>query len=185
MRVSAITGLLLLTAAISNTELQGQSRRQGFWIGFGLGGGWNTSDGLDDEQPAGGAAFIRLGGTVSPKVLLGADAMGWSRDLDGSTVTRGHTTFTVMFYPDPVGGFFLKGGVGASWISVSSQILGATVTATKNGFGTTGGLGFDIRVSDNWSITPAADFLFQAFDAGNNLASTNSLFPPTVGFVRH
>lgn len=185
MRVSAIAGILFVMAAWPTTDLQAQSRRQGFWIGFGLGGGWNTSEGLDDERPAGGAAFIRLGGTVSPNVLLGADAMGWGRDLDGSTVTRGNTTFTVMFYPDPLGGFFLKGGVGGSWISVSSQILGATVTATENGFGATTGLGFDIRLSDNWSITPAADFLFQAFDAGNNLSSTNSLFLLTVGFVRH
>lgn len=185
MRVSAITGLLLFTAAFSTAELEAQSRRQGFWIGFGLGAGWNTSEALDDERPVGGAGYIRLGGTVSPNVLLGGEAIGWGRDLDGSTVTRGNTTFTVMYYPDPLGGFFLKGGVGASVISVSTQVLGATVTADKSGLGATGGLGFDLRLSDNWSITPAADFLFQAFDAGDNLSSTNTLFLLTVGFVRH
>jgi opacity protein-like surface antigen len=186
MRVLLTITVSLVLSILSHTALDGQqSRRQGFWIGFGPGGGWNTSEGLDDERRAGGALFVRLGGTVSPNVLLGGEAIGWGRSEDGATVTRGNTTFTALFYPSSTGGFFLKAGVGGSWVSVDTQVLGVNVSATENGFGLTGGLGIDIRLSDNWSFTPGADLLIQAFDAGPNLTSTNSLVLLTLGFVRH
>lgn len=183
MRLGALT--VGLTVVLGGQLSAQESRRQGFWIGFGLGGGVNTSEGLDDDRRAGGSVFVRLGGTVSPHVLLGGEAIGWGRSEDGATLTRGNTTFTAMFYPSPSGGFFLKGGIGGSFVSVSTQVLGTTVTATENGFGATAGLGYDARLSDNWSITPGIDFLWQAFDAGQNLSSTNSLLVFTIGFVRH
>lgn len=58
-------------------------------------------------------------------------------------------------------------------------------TEAERGFGSTLGAGWDIRLSRKLSLTPNADFLFQAFDAGENLQSTNTLLLLTVGLTFH
>ena len=151
--LAVLLGLVVVSAA------EGQeSRRRGFWIGFGAGGGWNTSEGLDDDRRGGGAAFIRLGGTVNPNLLLGGEIAGWGREDGGLTVTRGTTTFTAMYYPAADGGFYVKGGIGGSWVSVTTDNF--REVSTQDGFGATAGLGVDLRISDNWSITPAGQMLW-------------------------
>lgn len=156
-------------------------RRAGFWIGFGAGGGWNTSEGLEEGQRAGGALYLRMGGTPGRKVLIGGELIGWGRDADDATVGRGNATVSVLFYPSATGSFFLKGGVGGSSLEIERD----GSEETKNGFGSTLGAGWDIRLSRGLSLTPNADFLFQAFDAGENLQSTNTLFLLTLGLTFH
>jgi hypothetical protein len=173
--VSVAVSLMVLTAAV---EAQG---RQGFWIGFGLGGGVNTSQGLDDARRGGGAGYLRLGGTITPQVMLGAEALGWGRSERGATIARGNTTFMGLLYPSPTGGFFLKGGAGIATVGVTADILGTTVTSTENGFGTTVGLGVDARLGNNLYLTPNLDFLFQAFEGGR----TNTLVLFTLGLTWH
>lgn len=181
----AAVAVLLTPVAARGQEAPGPSegapRRAGFWIGFGLGGGWNTSEGLDDDQRAGGALYLRMGGSPSARVLLGGEVIGWGRDIDGTTVGRGNATFSVLFYPDRRGGLFLKGGVGGSNVTIERD----GETEAERGFGSTLGAGWDIRLSRKLSLTPNADFLFQAFDAGENLQSTNTLFLLTVGLTFH
>lgn len=175
----AALGLVLATSAV---KAQDEVRRDGFWIGAGVGAGWNTSEGLDDDRPFGGAGYIRLGGTVSPNVLLGGEAIGWGRTEDDVTLSRGNATFTAMIYPSSTGGFYLKGGLGVASINLSTSQGNVTVSVNEGGFGSTVGLGIDIPLG-RVSLTPAADWLFQAFDAGENLASTNTLFLLTLGLA--
>lgn len=156
-------------------------RRSGFWIGFGGGAGWNTSEGLDDDRRAGGALYLRMGGSPSQKLLIGGEIIGWGRELNEATVARGNATVSALFYPSRRGGLFLKGGLGGS----SLEIKRDGDNETENGFGSTLGVGWDIRLSRSLSLTPNADFLFQAFDAGENLQSTNTLFLLTLGLTFH
>lgn len=171
-----------LTLTLHGAWAQNDVRREGFWIGFGLGAGWNTSEGLDNDRRIGGAAYLRLGGTPSPNVLLGGETIGWARTEDDVTLSRGNATFTAMFYPSATGGFYLKGGIGVSSVTVAAEVGNTTVSTSEAGFGSTVGLGVDIPLG-RVSLTPAADWLFQAFDAGQNLASTNTLFLLTLGLA--
>lgn len=184
MRALRVTlmAALGLSLTLNAAEAQDQGRRDGFWIGFGLGAGWNTSEGLDDDRRIGGAAYLRLGGTPSPNVLLGGETIGWGRTEDDVTLTRGNATFTAMFYPSTTGGFYLKGGIGVSSVTVATEVGNTTVSTSEAGFGSTVGVGVDIPLG-RVSLTPAADWLFQAFDAGQNISSTNTLLLLTLGLA--
>lgn len=164
-----IVGLAALAlAAASPAEAQRELKHRGFWIGFGAGGGWNTSDELDGETLGGGAVYFRLGGTPSERLLVGGEVIGWFRDQDGATVSRGNVTLSLLLYPSRNGGLFLKGGVGAAQVTVSQTIGNVTTTVTDGGLGTTLGAGYDIRLGRNFYLTPNIDFLFQSIDDVNN-----------------
>jgi len=178
-----LAALVLLTSWTASA--QRLQRHDGFWIGFGLGGGWNTSEGLDDARRGGFAGYFRLGGSPSQKVLLGGEAIAWGRSENGVAVSRGNATFSIMFFPSRNGGFFLKGGVGGANVTVAASGFGVTVTDSQQGFGSTFGLGFDVRLGRNIYLTPNVDFLFQAFDAGGGQTSTNTLTLINLGLTWH
>lgn len=165
---------------------QSDQRHQGFWIGFGLGAGW-----VDDGDP-GGTLYVRLGGTLSQRWLLGGETIAWGRresvdtpagDIDFN-VGRGNTTFSALFYPLADGGLYLKGGVGFSWIKYSTSVENLDITADRGGLGTTLGLGHDIRLGNNIYLVPAFDWLFQAFDEDDGTI-TSSLFLLSLGLIWH
>lgn len=171
-------------------EAQTPREHRGFWIGFGLGGGVNVTESLDDATLAGGAAYLRLGWTLSQRLLLGAEGIGWNRERDDENLSRGNGTATLLFYPSRSGGLFLKGGIGGASVSVSVEENGATTTTSKGGFGATAGLGYEIRLASNFYLTPAFDWLFQAFDADSDtslgdIPGTNSILLLTVGVLWH
>lgn len=171
--------LLLLTAvlaaAAAPAEAQRELRHHGFWIGFGAGGGWNTSDGLDGERLPGGALYLRMGGTPSERLLVGGEVNGWFREEGSATVSRGNVTLTVLFYPSRRGGLFFKGGAGAAQVQVSETVGNVTTTVSDQGLGTTFGAGFDIRLGRNFYLTPNLDFLFQTIDDVDNTLTLLSL----------
>jgi len=132
--------------------------RKGFWIGFGFGyGSSNVScDSCGSaSRESGGTGFIKLGGTVSDKVLLGGEINAWTKSSGGVTADLGNVSFAAYFYPQPKSGFFVKGGVG-----FATTRLHNSGTADANGYGFVMGLGYDIRVGTNISITPVANFYF-------------------------
>src|SRR6266508_4232222 len=106
--------ILLAALLPSSLAAQRPQTREGFWISFGVGQGnlrWEC-DGCATQDHGGPTGFIRLGGTPSKKVLLGAEMNGWSLDIGAAEITALTTTFTVYWYPSATGGLFLKGGVG-------------------------------------------------------------------------
>jgi hypothetical protein len=60
-------------------------------------------------------------------------------------------------------GLFLKAGAGYSILSVSSDIG----DGSDSGFGFLGGIGYDIPVGRNLSITPVANWYRGGFDGGS------------------
>jgi len=156
-RVGIVTTVMLLAVA-AGLSAQHPQVRQGFWIAFGLGYGSAdlTCDGCNFDREGGGVGHIRLGGTLSPKVLLGGDVTGWTKDKDGVTFTAGNVSMVVLYYPMAEGGLFVKGGAGFSSIIIEA----AGQQADGASFGLSGGLGYDIRVGRNISITPLLDFLY-------------------------
>jgi hypothetical protein len=155
----SLTATAALTVlGVSAAAAQHPQVRQGFWIGFGFGyGSSNVScDGCgSSSRESGGAGFIKLGGTLSDKVLLGGEINAWTKSTGGVTAELGNVSFAGYLYPQPKSGFFVKGGVG-----FASTRLHNSGTASATGFGFVMGLGYDIRVGTNISITPVGNFYF-------------------------
>ena len=154
--ITVLTALALLGAG--SAAAQRPQTRRGFWIAFGFGYGsadFKCSGCPDADREGSATGHLRLGGTLNPKVLLGADFTGWAKQSDGVTSAAGNGSFIVQFYPKEQSGLFLKGGAGFS--NVTIEVAGEQASA--NSWGLSAGVGYDIRVGRNISLTPVADFL--------------------------
>jgi len=149
--------ILLLALVATPLAAQRPQTREGFWISFGLGYG---SAGISCDQcgttnrQSSFTSYLRLGGTLNPRVLLGGDIVGWTKSSSGTATTLGTVTASALFYPQPASGFFLKGGVG---FAVYDETDGQKVDGA--GVGVIVGAGYDIRVGRNISLTAFGDFL--------------------------
>lgn len=152
--------------------------RSGFWLAGGLGGG------LDEDGEAGGAAFIRLGGTPDRHWLIGFEGIGYGRDADGvdATISRSNSTLVALYYPDVRGGWFLKGGVGFAHTEVERDVGEGTLTVSDDGLGLTLGTGLDFRIGGNLFLTPGFDVLLQT---GDDFEGAQPLYLLTVGIGFH
>jgi Outer membrane protein beta-barrel domain len=170
MKTLRATGICaLLTAVLATTAFaQHAQTRQGFWIGGGLGYG---SLGLSCDAPScgdvgregGPSGYFNLGGTLGQSFRLGVESNAWRKSEGTATVTMANFSGAGYWYPMPAGGLFLKGGVGYSTLSVEDDIG----DASDSGFGFLGGVGYDIRVGRNLSITPVANWYRGGFDGGS------------------
>ncbi len=145
-------------ALLSSGPLVAQSSqvRHGFWLG--VGAGWGSfaiscSTCVDTGRETTLMLNLRMGGTVSPKLLVGGELVGWGKSESGHSVTAGNITFGAYFYPMEESGLFVSGGFGVSAYSQST-----TIYATGTGF--TVGTGYDIRVARKVSITPVAHYVW-------------------------
>jgi hypothetical protein len=171
----AISILLTLIVGIGTAQqLSGQApARDGFFIGFGVGGGSNGFEG-DEEREAGGTGYFKIGGALSDKVFLGAEIGAWSKEMEeggvNGTVTSSNLNAVVYVYPDPAGGLFLKGGIGTAFLMAEINSGGWSYSETENGFGFTLGAGYDIGFGGRFGLTPHADFHYGGFeDSSTNL----------------
>lgn len=138
-----------LAVSVGSANAQNAHVRDGFWINGGLGYGSLGCEGCGSREGS-ISGDLSLGGTISPRFLIGAGSAAWSKSEQGATLTVGTLDARVRFYPSATGGFFITGGVGFG--SVRGQVGG--FSATETGVGTILGLGWDIRVAKNTSITP-------------------------------
>ena len=160
---SIASGFLLLAALSTTLHAQGYPQtREGFWISFGLGYGSLTCDDCDGSTD-GGIAYVRMGGTVSQRLLIGGDVSGWSKTEGNTTLTVANVGPIFVFYPDANGGFFLKGGIGFGNVEIERPLF----TIEESGPGITLGLGWDARVSRGFALTPFVNFTSVSLDGGN------------------
>lgn len=162
-----LAGALALAVAQPNeAAAQNPQTRQGFFIGLGIGVGSFGSEAVSGRE-TGVTGHLTLGGTLTRQVLLAGEFTGWTKEEGGVRRTHSSTSAAVQFYPMPDGGLFLRGGVGASTQTVSGSVGGISYSADETGFGATAGLGYDIRVGSNFSITPYGLFAWGSFDGGS------------------
>jgi hypothetical protein len=155
MRFMAV--LLGATLAVtSSAAAQHAQAREGFWIGFGLGAGslgfGGDVSGVDRETGLSG--YFKLGAAVSPHFLLGAETNGWTKSEGGVTTSAGALSAVGYVYPRATGGLFLKGGLGYLAISDNADYQGSA-----SGLAAQLGVGYDVRVGSNFSLTPYANYL--------------------------
>jgi opacity protein-like surface antigen len=134
--------------------------REGFWFNAGLGFGSLGCENCVGRR-TGLSGGLSLGGTINEKLLLGFGTTGWAKSEDGATLTVGTADARLRFYPSLNSGFFLNAGIGLGTISVSETFS----SESETGVGMMLGLGWDLRVSDNVSLTP---FWNGAAVAGSN-----------------
>ena len=184
LRLTFVTAVLFLSSPLS-LQAQGGHAHDGFWIGFGIGGGSAKVVDSDQDALGGGAAYLRLGGTLSQRWLLGGEVIGWGRSEDNISYTRSNTTVTAMFYPSQNGGFYLKGGLGFSFVDARTDAIGLDISYSRGGGGLTLGLGFDIKLGSNIYLTPNLDWLFQTIELNNGDIQKANIGLLTLGLIWH
>ncbi|MGH7581386.1 MAG: outer membrane beta-barrel protein [Gemmatimonadales bacterium] len=164
--VTAVLTLGALGLAAAPAAAQHPQARDGFWAGVGMGwGSFGLScDGCDGVDRTGSySGYIKLGGTLRPNLLLGAELNGWHKNEDGASVELGNASAAAYWYPMVQSGLFLTGGVGYSRLSAESGGIGAS----DGGFGLLAGVGYDLRVARTTSLTPVLNYFRGGFDGGS------------------
>lgn len=148
--------IAIVCLASSKAWAQRPQSRQGFWIGLGLGYGeaYATCTGCGTANEGGLTGFLKLGGTVGARMLVGGAVNAW-KSRNGPTEILGNITGSVFYYPTTASGFFITGGVGLSYYNLSGY--GAT---NSRGWGLRAGAGYDIRVGAMTSLTPVVDLTY-------------------------
>ncbi len=160
----AIPVLLMTSLLATPGAAQNPQTREGFWISFGFGvGSLGCEDCGDDEREVGTNFNLRLGGTMSQRLLIGGEVNGWTKTEGDATLTVSNIGPVLLFYPNPNGGLFLKGGIGMANTSLE---LGS-LTIDESGVGITIGLGYDARVGRRFALTPYFDILGSSYDGGS------------------
>jgi hypothetical protein len=124
--------------------------REGFWLNAGLGYGSGGCLDCNVREGALSGGFA-VGGALSQKLMWGAGVNQWWNSVEGGTLTVGTIAALIRFYPSATGGFFLLGGLGLGTIHRYAPDFGSD---TQTGFGAIAGLGLDIPVVRNVSLTP-------------------------------
>ena len=158
MRDNVLRSIAVL--AVLSASSPAWAEREGFWFGFGGGYGSAVSacESCDQEREGAFAGSVRLGGTLSPHLLLGVETNVWTRTRNETRLSLGIAAGTLTFYPSATGGFFLKGGVGMAFRSVDIDRSGFEASASWTKLGFLAGIGVDIRLGDNVSLTPSVHF---------------------------
>ncbi len=145
--------------AVGDSVRHAQSRN-GFWFSGGMGIG---SLGCDDcgGRANGLSGGISLGGTLSDKWLLGIGTTGWARTVVGDVLSVGTVDARIRFYPSLTSGFFITGGLGLGSVSFAGE--------SEVGAGAVFGVGWDIRVGSNVSLTP----FYNGFAMRSSLVDAN------------
>lgn len=189
-----VTMLALLGSLVCATETLAQSTQEhrGLWGGFGIGTGINGSEG----NSWGVAAYGRVGGTLSQRVLIGGETAGWYGTRDETDLYRSNLSAVLLFYPSERGGLFFKGGAGLAFITTSINeffTVGGVnyysgVSQSETGFGATAGAGFDVRLGRNLYLVPEVDWYLQTAGEANSafgVPGTINIFTLTIGLVWH
>jgi hypothetical protein len=120
-----------------------QQQRQGSWFNAGFGFGMASCSNCEDRSGFSGG--LSAGKTINDRVLLGVGTSGLFRA--GAEAYAGSIVDArLRFYPVRTSGFFVTGGVGLGSAREFDE--------TRYGVSTVMGLGWDIPVRSNLSLTP-------------------------------
>lgn len=153
MSLGRIAALAALPALLSvPLGAQDPLPRDGLTIAFGLGGGTRGLDcsGCDVDREGGATAFLFVGGTIDPRLTIGAELNGWGKAEDDIEQSVASAMAVAHFYPSASRGLFLSGGLGLTAMAVDD----AAYEFRTDGFGFQLGAGYDLRVARGLSLSP-------------------------------
>jgi hypothetical protein len=138
--------------------------RQGFTVSFGLGAGSAgfTYEGNSSDRIAGPSGYLRLGGALTPSLILAGETHGWTRS-EGSVTSRvGYLMAVAQWYPQASGGFHLLGGLGIGMLNEEDTDPAFAYELESVGGALQFGAGYDLRMTRSFSLTPYINLLGMA-----------------------
>jgi hypothetical protein len=158
MRRCLVFVLLLAALAVSREAHAQESRPArpgGMFYGAGAGGGWTRAacGYCRRDYSFGPVVFARIGGTLVPRSLLGAEASGWTKgDAEEDVrLLTGSLMAVAWLYPNADEPFYLKGGLGAITYRVYGN--GDDDDLASLGPAIQLGAGYEFRLSDRTLLT--------------------------------
>lgn len=148
-RIPLLLALGLLLPAVAAAQARPETR-DGFWWNGGLGYSTIGCDGCNRRQNSLTVAMA-AGGTVSRKVLFGASIDAATKSESGGNQIVATLLARLRFYPSLTNGFFLTAGLGLGTVRADATDIG---TRSNTGTAALIGLGYDIRIGPNASLTP-------------------------------
>jgi hypothetical protein len=161
---NAVVALLLSAIAVPLMAqdihpMSSGPQRAGFWWGFGLGAGQADvkCEGCTDVDPETFPMLhVSLGGTLSQSLTLGVQFGGGQKsgafgEASSTDVAVGDANVSVYWYPMSAGNLWIQGGLTGVFFEAKN---GAAKVSAVGG-GLTAGVGYDLRMGRNMSITPS------------------------------
>ena len=129
----------------------------GLWFAAGLGGGWASVNCAicADAAEGGLSGFMRLGGVLSSRVLIGAEVAAWAQQDGGVDQSAWALSAAALWYPSRRP-YYLKGGFGYTTHHADD---GVDVVTTW-GIGPQVGAGYDLPIATNWMLSPFVNASF-------------------------
>jgi hypothetical protein len=180
--VGSICAALLLAAVVipSASAQEPGPRRQGFWflIGAGYGSASIDCDQCDSDYKSGLAGTLALGGTLSQQLLVGVESDWWTRDDNDVWISAGIVSAVAYIFPGREMGLYFKGGAGVAGF----HSTGFGPNKDQFGFGLMGGVGYEIPLHRDFSLTPMASYHWGTLgDEGAFTGLSQSLIQVGVG----
>lgn len=150
----AVAALGLLVAPLEAQQAAARPARGGQWLGLGVGSGWGrvTCGVCASNRHTSITGYVKAGGTLSRRTLLGVEADGWMRSSDDVDEFLIGVAAQLYLYPNARKRLFYKAGVGM----MLYQIDDGPGRLTSTAFGPSVGVGYDLPVSPTVSFTPFA-----------------------------
>jgi len=118
----------LISTALFATQVLAQSSssdaHSGFHAAVGMGAGSLTlsGNGPTTSGSIGPALMLRFGGAIQPGLVLSGELTGWSKQ----NLFASWATAVLQWYPQPAGGFYVKGGADVATIMASESVTGTS-----------------------------------------------------------
>lgn len=165
--------LLILALATPATAANWPHEREGFAIGFNVGGGGATAkpDGGVDSSGSGGFGGFRLGWALNNMFLLGFESAAWVGNADTGNAIDADLTLAAYklnftWYP-AAKGWFIRAGFGGGSAEISTNIGSSNVSVEETGSSFGIGAGHEWRLTRKFALGVAADFNTIDLDDGN------------------
>jgi hypothetical protein len=189
MRIHIAILAATVAASLPSQQLRAQhsQTRESLNVSFGLGGGSAHLGGR--SRQTGTAFYLNIGGTMSPRFTLGGELNGFGFSNNYEDLTIQSLLAVAHVYPEPASGFFFTLGAGLTGANIQDRLQSVEVHST--GFGIEGGLGYDVRLGRNFSLTPYAQFVkgFSGQVSYNSISTSQQLNPDYyqigLGFTWH
>lgn len=171
--VSVSVGVALLVACpLDSVGAQQRFHRRGLWGELCSGPAYiriASSEPATVTTKTGSGACVRVGGTLSPKVLFGAESFGFLDETFGFAAQdtsliaeNGGLMAIVMWYPGR-SGFFMKAGFGvADGVFTVRTSPTEKVEVNGTGVGLTFGIGYDLPISRKFAVTANLEAIITA-----------------------
>lgn len=145
------------------------NERDGFMLGFNIGGGSaKVKSDEGEESDAGGAAgSFRLAWAFSNQFLVGLESHAWVGESDfGDDLTLSSVLLNFTWYPGAKG-WFLRAGFGSGTAEVTGELFGAKVSVSESGGSFGLGGGHEWRLTRKFALGAAVDYATIDLDGGS------------------